>query len=449
MLNRAEILVNALEKRDHTPEEATELEDLKRQIKSLTERIELLEQSSDDNDDNTDSDDPAFDEDRPGNRSVPQPSRGIRSMPPRIDDYGVGSFGINTGKGSRYSFGRAIQRVAENRALDGYEGEVSQECARRDNRTPSAPNSFFMPLRSLSRPFETRDTPSTTTTMAGGVTQQYSDDFLLLLRRASILEKLGVDTIDNVRGNYVIPFETSGCTATWVAENGNVSADAMAVSQLIGIPRALMARYVVSRNMVYSSTYDTQQLMFRDMANSTAEQLSLALVQGQEGATNPVGVLYNVNVNSTTTATSGTIVFEDCLQMQTNVSNHNPPVGDPLKYLVSPFGAQILRSKPRITGTTEFPTFIMSGDSIADVPGSVVSPCVPDNITISGGGSNNTTILYGDFSQVRHIVYGNSIELVVDPFTLAGNNQIALTTFLLNDILIPRPSLLTWATFGS
>jgi hypothetical protein len=89
----------------------------------------------------------------------------------------------------------------------------------------------------------------------------------------------------------------------------------------------------------------------------------------------------------------------------------------------------------------------MAGDSIADVAGSVVSPVVPDDVAVSALG-NMSAILYGAFSEIRHIVYGSSVELVIDPYTLAANNQIALTTFLINDILIPRPSLLRWGLFS-
>ena len=176
-----------------------------------------------------------------------------------------------------------------------------------------------------------------------------------------------------------------------------------------------------------------------------AEQLSMALVNGATGGINPVGILNNTNVVPTTFGTTGVIEFEDTLQMQTNVANANPPAGDSLRYLTSPFGAQILRNKPRIGSTSAFPVFVQSGDVIADVPGSVVSPNVPT--TSMGSGTLETSLLYGDFEQVRHLIWGNSAEILVDPWSLSAKNQISLITVLTTDIVIPRPSLLTYGLF--
>jgi HK97 family phage major capsid protein len=452
----AQKLLKEGETRELTPDERKEVDRCVDKIADHDNRIDKLEKRADDDDDNED-DVPSLKESKSRKRSLSagQPvGMGRRSTPASLPGEGYYySPSIHT-KEHRYSLGRAVRACIENRPVDGLEREMSDEVGRRDDRSLRGPG-FFMPFNTSG--YEERDTPTTTTTAIGGVTETWSQDFLLVLRRQSVLEKLGIPVVSNLRGNYVVPYETSGASATWVAEGSGVSANAMSVLSVTGIPRQITTRFIITRQMIASSSYDfLDDLLFRDMVNSTAEQISLALVQGQQtvNPTSPEGILYNTNVNVTALGSAPTMAWSDVLDMQTQVLNNNPPEGSPRKFLISPKGAQVLRSRPRInTGSTLYPSFVLDtygaeGNKMAG-DDTVISTSVPDNITASGTSGALSAGIYGCFSEaVRSLVWGSGIELLCDPYSFSYNSEIALYVFMNTDFVIPRPSLLTMAFFS-
>lgn len=98
------------------------------------------------------------------------------------------------------------------------------------------------------------------------------------------------------------------------------------------------------------------------------------------------------------------------------------------------------------------PTFLMEtlGDGRNDCGGyeAVISPCVPDNVAISGQSGTFSGLIFGAWSEaVRQVIWGDSIELIADPFSLAGQGEVALNAFLMTDFLCGRPSLLNFTFF--
>jgi HK97 family phage major capsid protein len=453
-LNTAKKLLQAGETRSLDDSERKEVDDLTDKVKAHDVQIRALQcRSDDDNEDDDGGNEDDLTETKSRSVNHIRASRSKNAMPAGWNHGNGGSWGIKT-REHEYSLGRAVKACVQGRAPGGLEGEMSKECERSNRRSPRG-NGFFYPF---SGDFETRDTPTTTTTGSGGVTETWSRDFLLQLRRQSILEKLGVQTITDLHGLYNQPFETSGASASWVGEGAAVSANAMNISVIQGIPRQLTTRFIITRNMVASSSYPLlDELLYKDMVNSTAEQVSLALVNGNQ-ITNPVspqGILENANVGVSALASPPTLAWNDVLGMQTTVANNNPPAGSELKFLVSPLGAQILRNRPRInTGSTLYPSFIMDSmgsglDNVNSIAGAntVVSPCVPDGITASGISGTLSAMLYGAFGEIRQLIFGNNLEFLVDPYSLGMNGEIVLYTFLLTDFVVPRPSLLTMAFF--
>ena len=444
----AERLIRIMETRDLTDSERKELDDLTAQVRDHGEQIRTLTEKC--STDDVDDDDPAMDEENPSPRSSrwvrPTPSRSKRSLPAGFDR----TFSAHTTE-HKYSLARAVRECVSGRQPRGLEGELSQECERRNERAPRGMG-FFMPFNAM----ETRSGESTTTTMSGGVTTTWSDDFLVLLRRQSILEKLGIQIVSGVKGLYRIPFETSGNDAAWTAETGTIAANSMNVSYVQAQPRLLVGRYVLTRQMIASSQYNLlDDVMYKDLVNSTAEQVSLALVAGNQAATptSPQGIIYNINVSQTALASPPTMAWNDVLGMQTVVANANPPAGVERKFLISPLGAQILRNRPRIdTGATLYPSFVLESfgadNNVMAGDGAVISTCIPDNIHASGVSGTETTMIYGAFGEaVRHVVYGDNVELLIDPYSLSPQGDIQIFTYLLNDFVIPRPSLLTVAYY--
>jgi HK97 family phage major capsid protein len=456
LLQTAKTLAKVAETRSLDADERKQMDETMSKLDDVCTRVDALEKRQSDEEDPDDNGETA---NKGRSRKAPV-GRGRRSLPylPKQGGYsGNGSWGIKT-RDHEYSLGRAIRCCVQGRAPDGLEGELSRECEIRDERAVRGPG-FFLPFHTGDT--EYRDVPTTTETAVGGITATWSKDFLLMLRRQSIIEKLGIPVISDLRGNFIQPFETSGSTSQWVSEGSAVTAGAMAVATVQGIPRALTTRYIITRQMIASSEYEfLDDLLFRDMVNETAEQVSLALVQGDQSVniTSPQGILYDPNTNVSVLGSPPTISWNDLLGMQTTVSNNNPPEGSEQKFLVSPKGAQILRNRPRInTGSNLYPTFCMetlSGNDglVNTVAGNqaVITPCIPDNLNSSGvSGGALSTVIFGAFGEaVRQCVWGSGIEVLIDPYSLGFAGEIALYTYLLTDFIIPRPSLLTTAFYS-
>jgi|CXWL01.1.fsa_nt_gi HK97 family phage major capsid protein len=312
-----------------------------------------------------------------------------------------------------YSLLRAIAGQSGIDVDFGREREVSQEIARREGRAAQgifAPQSVFMIPR---RPHETRVVLSGTTG-AGAIPTDHRDDLLVdALRAASVVNVLGATVLNNLSGNVSIPAIDTGGSASWIAENGALSAVDWDINARTLTPRHVGCLTEFSRNMVIQSSPDVENMARRDFARALASALDAAALVGG-GANQPSGI--GATVTPTTFATPS---WAEGLAMIASIATANA-LGGALGWAGHPSVSKKLRSTLVAAATDS--RMIMSE------PNQLYGYAYQDSTALVGNGSPaDRAIIFGDWSSLV-VGYFGGVDILSNPFSSGtyerGNIQV-------------------------
>ncbi|KKW66930.1 capsid protein [Lampropedia cohaerens] len=321
---------------------------------------------------------------------------------------------------SRISLLDAINAQVEQRAVTGALAEYQQE-AKRNGQTAKG---VLVPASA----FETRS--NTTTTADGIVPKDFrADQFIGLLRNSTIVRSLGVRTLTGLRGDVVIPKQTSTSAATWLAEG-----DALSVGAPLGFntvtlsPKHVGALAELSRQLLQQSSPDAEKLVRDDLAAVIGLAVDKALLHGTAAAKQPIGI---VNATGIQTASLATLGWANVLQVQEKLTLANI-AGN--YWLTTPQVATKLRST--LKASTAGSAYLMENGQLAGLPVAVTQQL--DNKT-AGEDVTGRAIL-GDFSELVIGQWGG-IDILANPYAdgpySRGAVQIRIMTTL--DAAVRRP----------
>src|SRR5690606_18830898 len=199
---------------------------------------------------------------------------------------------------ARISLLDAVNAQVENRALTGALAEFNQEQARQgiQARGVLVPASLFE-----------KRAANTTTTADGIVPEDYrADQFIGLLRNSAIVRSLGARTLSGLRGNVVIPKQTSTTAATWLAEGDSLTdTDPLTFDTVTLQPRHVGALTELSRQLIQQANPDIERLVRDDFVKVIGLAVDRALLHG-DGVKEPAGLVDT----ATGTGTLATLTWE-------------------------------------------------------------------------------------------------------------------------------------------
>lgn len=411
---RSVVEVCATEERDMSPGEKESFDALIADVATLKdqyEKLSALDASEEDEDDEKEV------EPEPRSRRVSSPHQGVGHAP-----------AVHTKK-HRYNLLRAMQANLEQRNLDGFEGEISQEISRRHGKSPQG---FYMPTG-----MEPEFRDLTTTTGTGAVFVVPELPFIELLRNKLVISDLGATFLTGMSGKFSIPRQNAAGGAFWVAEAATITTSNQTLDQVAFVDKTLGAATNMSRKFIYQSSIDAETFVKNDLARVLAIEIDRVAINGSGSGAQPTGILQNstVQTNSASLAVGtngGEPTWAKVVAMETQVAAANADRGS-LRYLTSPSLRGNLKSTPKV-GTT-FPTFIWEGDALNEnnVPVGEVNgyPAyatnnVPANLT-KGTATNCSAMIFGNFEDLVIAQWGG-IDVVVNPFTgqLSGAVQVSM-----------------------
>lgn len=315
--------------------------------------------------------------------------------------------------GSRYSLLRAIERRAQGLPIDGYEGEISQEIARRSGNTAKG---FFMPIAlpmgTLQRSQERRDFD--TTAGAGAIqTTVVSSRFIDMLRNRAVLAGLGATIISDMVGPFALPKQTSAGAAYWVAEGVAPTESAPAIGQVAFTPATLGCYTDITRKLTKQTGLDSEMFVRNDLNKVIAIELDRAGVNGSGSGAEPTGILQDSGITTVAIGTNGGApTWAKLVEMESTVAAANADAGT-MGYLTSCLG----RGKLKVTekGSAGYPTFLWGDNDQMNGYRAMATNQIPTNLS-KGSGTNLTAVIFGDFSSLIMALWGG-IDILVDPYT--------------------------------
>ena len=237
----------------------------------------------------------------------------------------------------------------------------------------------------------------------------------LAIRNASVLDRIGATWFGNAVGNISIP-KYSGSQVFWAgSENADAADGAGTFEEVTLSPKRLTAYITISRQFLAQSPEDAEGILINDLAAAIAEKLDMTVFGSEAGsATQPAG-LFNDSADYLVTGKSiADMAFDDVLDLEEAVEEKN---GTNFIFVTDPKVKYALRGTQMASGLQ----FVWENGEI-DGRKAVVSNSVEE-----GG------LLVLDPRDLAVATWDNDMVITVDPYTLAGKNQIKVTVNYLCD----------------
>jgi HK97 family phage major capsid protein len=232
------------------------------------------------------------------------------------------------------------------------------------------------------------------------------------IRNASVLSKVGARWFGNAVGDIKLP-KYDGSNVEWAdSENAEATDGKGAFTEVTLSPKRLTAYITISRQFLAQSPEDAEAILIADLANAVAEKLDMTVFGSESGSTSqPAGLFSGDYVE---TGTLASVTFDDVLALENAVEENN---GTDFMFVTSPNVKYALRGTQTASGLQ------MVWDK-GEIDG---RKTVVSNSVEKGG------LLCFDPRDLAVASWDRDMNIIVDPYTLAGKNQIKVTVNYLVD----------------
>jgi len=324
------------------------------------------------------------------------------------------SLGLNSKEVRQYSLLKVLRSLADRKPLDGLEKEASEAEARRLGRDPSG---VFVPAEVFALGTEQRNIHRVGNAADGGYLVDTSIDYanmVELLRNQSHVMSLGARTITGLRGDISIPRVISGTTAYWVSETGAITDSKAQFGQLQAKPRRLGSTTQYTKQLLVQTAFGVEAFVRDDIMASFGTELDRVAINGA-GAAEPLGI-FNLAAGDRATGVSfgAAPTWAKVVEFETNVETANALAlpGSRYAYLTTPGVKGKWKTTAKVANQA---VWLWENGDLVNGYSARSTNQVPSN-----------KVIFGDFSQVLFFEW-TGIDLVVDPYTLATQNQVKVT----------------------
>lgn len=335
-----------------------------------------------------------------------------------IDPKGLDqAVGLDANERRSFSVVKAIREIKSGQGLSGLEREVAVEVAK-NLGTSLGGNEFFIPAE-----FGTRDLEAGTDAEGGYSVATDVGGLIEKLDAQLVTASLGATRLTGLRGNVNLPKLTGGATASWVDEEGSVSASAQTFGQLALSPKRLSVKTIYSDQLVNQSSLSVENIVRDDLIKREALALDLAALDGTGASNQPTGVTQTSGIGAITFG--GAATWADYVNLWDEIAKDNATLEN-LAYVTSSTsiakGLQIAK--------------VSSSDSVMiinEAPNGGFSCMGIPVVMFNQAFATANQLLIGNWTELVIASWG-SRRVTVDPYSAAATGQIAVTTTAFHDI---------------
>lgn len=323
---------------------------------------------------------------------------------------------------NKFSLLKAIRSVVNGEQFDAYTAKVIAEGRSIMSAAgKTATGQIVLPIERRAEGDVTPTTPNGII-MAGvegaGMENVAEDklDLLTPLRNRMVLGEAGCTFLTGLTNDISIPVATGGNCA-WKGEVVKADASEYEFEEITLKPKRLTCYLDVSKTFIAQDGNSANELLMRDMINCISEKLESTIL-GDEKGTNekPQGIFYGV------TADTAAVKFGDVVDWEAELENAN--INGEIKYIVNPASKAILRKTAKDSGSG---LFVMADGEIEG------------NKVLSTASVVKKGVLLGDMREIIVANWG-SLDITLDPYTKATENQIRIVINFYVDAAVRRPA---------
>lgn len=419
--NELRSIVNSArtEMRKLTSQEQTRMEELKKELKALQDKMEEEEEPKAEDDMEKEEEreytpqEDKKEEDRACTPTEDKKEEEARSMQENIEQK---SFNIKTKMNKEFRLLKAISDIANNRQLDDVALAVS-EAGKEEMRKSGLSFGGQIQL-----PIEER---AAITVAAEGEDTVATNLYNVIapLRAKNVLVQAGAKFITNLTGDVQIPL-MSAQNCGWESEIAEAKDGAGTFSSVKLSPRRLAAYIDLSKQFLIQDSVGAEELIRQDLINALNAKLEATILGAEEGdLTKPEGIFHKIDPTAHTVTS-----FADLVNAESDIEDANV-VGE-MKYVMSNKAKAAFRSMAKSAKTTQL---VMEGGQIDGTP-------VLNTSHVAG-----KNFAYGDWSNLAIGQFG-AVDLLVDPYTKASSGQIRIIINAYFDAKVLRPEAFVTGT---
>lgn len=342
----------------------------------------------------------------------------------------MASVGMTDKEIQKYSLVRAINAAVGTLqgnpkawAGAGLEKEASDAVAKRFGREP---RSFFLPNDVIVG--EKRDLVVGTPSAGGYLVQTQYLPMIELLRNRMILAQAGVRMLTGLVGDIAVPKHTAAGTGYWVAESNAPTESAQTLGQVVLTPHSFGAFSDISHKLLVQSSIDVEGFVRDDLARVIALGIDYAGLHGDDSAdpNQPDGVASTSGIGAVTGGTNGAApTWSHIVDLEKEVAIDNAEV-DNMAYVTNAAVRGKLKKTFRNATYGELP--IWEGTQL-NGHRSLVSNQVRSNLTKGSANGVCSAIFYGNWDDLVMGLWGDGIDILVDPFSLSTQRAVRVVAF--------------------
>ena len=329
------------------------------------------------------------------------------------DDYKENISNRNKMK-KQFSLLKAINDIAHNRSLDAVSQAVINAGA---DEMRSAGQSFSGQIQ---LPVESRAAVTVTDEHDDVIEVQFAD-LLTPLRAKNVLVAAGAKYMSGLIGDVQVPIMGAG-NVTWEGEVASAKEAGYTFTSKKLQPKRLTAYVDISKQFLVQDSIGAEQAIRADIVAAINSKLESTILGSAQGSTTtPAGIFYGQTPKKITT-------FKDICDLEASIEDANV-IGE-CKYVMSNKAKAALRNMPKSSKSTQL---VMENGEVDGTPVLNTSNVEAQNIA------------YGDWNNLAIGQWG-SIDLVVDPYTLAKDGQVRIVINAFFDAITLRPEAFAFGT---
>ena len=249
-------------------------------------------------------------------------------------------------------------------------------------------------------------------------------DILEPLRAKNVLVAAGAKFITGLVGDVQVP-SMSASNVTWEGETASAKDGGQTFTAVKLSPKRLTAYVDISKQFLVQDSKSAEALIRQDIINAINSKLEATILGSAQGTTTQPAGIFN-GVSKTTIAS-----FKDICNMEAKIEDANV-IGE-CKYVMSNKAKAALRNMAKSAKSTEL---VMEGGTIDGTE------------VLNTSNVEEQNVVYGDFSNLAIGQWG-SIDLLVDPYTKAGDAQVRLVVNAYFDAKVLRDGAFAYGTTAS
>jgi len=327
-----------------------------------------------------------------------------------------------------FSLSRAVAAVANGRSLEGAEAEWAAE-AQKEARSQGLQMAGQIAIPTVALRAGAADNFQAGSGDGSGFVPTNVPAAIEALRAPTVIEGLGTTVIRNATGNLKFPRVSVKAAGTGEGEVDANAASGMEMDELTLSPNRVSAKTVYSKQLVLQGGAEVDALIAGELAAAMNAYIDDACFDT---------VLASTAINVSTsgdTALDAALAFKMEAEVLADGGNLAGAV-----YVMSPLAYQLSKAEAAVTSVSPlWDNGQFNGFRAVATP-YLVNGLLNDASTAAG------QMLFGNFAQGGILAYFGGIDLLVDPYSAAGNAQITLHVNRFFDFDVRQPGALAKAT---